>query len=69
MSFADKAVCVAKNLQTGQIYQAMIAKRSYSLAKKELTRFALSECAKAHYNLHSRDLQVDSINLTSSCTK
>ena len=43
--FAAKAVCTVKNLQTNQIFQAIDAKRSYSVAKKGASEYALYQCA------------------------
>ncbi len=48
-SFAAKAVCVAKNTQTNQIYQAMVGKRSYSVAKKQSAQLVLTKCSKRSY--------------------
>lgn len=45
-SFAAKAVCVAKNVQTRQIYQAVVGKQSYSVAKRHSSKLALIMCAR-----------------------
>lgn len=46
LSFAAKAVCVAKNNQTNQIFQVIIGKASYSVAKHESQKRALLQCAQ-----------------------
>ena len=42
--FASKAVCIVKNMQTGQIYEAIKGRLSYSVAKKESIKEAAINC-------------------------
>ncbi len=43
-AYSAKAICYAKNLQTGQIYKAMVGERSYSTAVKSSQKQALIDC-------------------------